>query len=299
MAEGTLVWVHRTGEAEPLLTPPRHFISARLSPDGQRIALGIEFDIWVYDIVRDALTRLTFEGTNLAPLWTPDGRRITYRYAGSASAEAEIRWKLADGSGGEETLVSDERIYETDSWSADGTVLTFTNVGSETGPDIWTLTMDENREPRPFLQTPFAETSPMISPDAHWMTYVSNESGQPEVYVQPFPGPGGKWQISTDGGVNPMWARNGRELFYESGDRLMVADITTQPAFAAGSPNVLFAGNGQYFQGATSARYDISADGQRFLMIREGGGSDQTTAPPQIIVIQNWQEELKRLVPTN
>jgi serine/threonine-protein kinase len=299
MAEGALVWVHRTGEVEPLLTPPRRFNSARLSPDGQRIALGIEFDIWVYDIARDTLTRLTFEGTNNAPVWTSDGERITYRYAGSASAEAQIRWKLVDGSGGEEILVSDERIYEADSWSADGTVLTFTNVESETGPDIWTLTMEENREPRPFLQTPFAETSPMISPDARWMAYVSNESGRPAVYVQPFPGPGGKWQISTDGGVNPMWSRNGRELFYESGDELMVADITTRPAFAAGSPTVLFAGMGQYRQGVTRARYDVSADGQRFLMMKEGGGSGQTTVPPQIVVIQNWQEELKRLVPTN
>jgi Tol biopolymer transport system component len=134
----------------------------------------------------------------------------------------------------------------------------------------------------------------MISPDAHWMAYVSNESGKDEVYVQPFPGPGGKWQISTGGGVTPMWAKNGRELFYQSDDKLMAVDITTQPAFTAGSPKVLFEGRGRYQWSTARPDYDVSADGQRFLM-KKSGAAEVTTS--QINIVQNWFEELRRRVP--
>ena len=137
----------------------------------------------------------------------------------------------------------------------------------------------------------------MFSPDGHWLAYISDESGRPEIYVQPYPGPGGKWQISTEGGIEPAWNRNGRELFFRSGSKMMGVEVTTQPTFSAGKPKVLF--EGQYLEvqaGLMGTAYDVSPDGQRFLMIKSG--EQAQAAPTQINVVLNWFEELKRRVPT-
>ena len=156
------------------------------------------------------------------------------------------------------------------------------------------LPLDAEREPRPLLQEPYNEAAPEISPDGHWMAYTSDESGRSEIYVQPFPDLGAKRQISNQGGVEPMWARSGRELFYRNnaGDEMMVVDITAEPTFSASTPRVLFEGELQRSSG-TSSHYDISPDGQRFVMIQQpvGGG--------QIRVVLNFFEELRRLVPTS
>ena len=141
------------------------------------------------------------------------------------------------------------------------------------------------------------EGAPIFSPDGHWLAYISNESGRPEVYVQPYPGPGGKWQISTEGGTEPIWNRNGRELFYRSGNKMMAVDITTQPSFSAGKPRMLF--EGQYVADdwpLITAAYDVSADGQRFLMVKPR--PSRLPSPTQINVVLNWFEELKQKVPT-
>jgi len=152
-----------------------------------------------------------------------------------------------------------------------------------------------DRKAQPFLQTPFNESVPRFSPDGRWLAYISNESGRYEVYVQPYPGPGGKWQISTDGGTEPVWNRNGRELFYRSGDKMMAVDIATQPSFVAGKPRMLF--QGQYVPtNGTFPFYDVSPDGQRFLMLKPSEQSG--AAPTQINVVLNWFEELKQKVPT-
>ena len=149
----------------------------------------------------------------------------------------------------------------------------------------------------PFLGTPFNEGGARFSPDGRWLADVSDESGRPEIYVQPYPGPGGKWQVSTDGGTEPVWNRNGRELFYRSGNKLMAVETTTSPSFSAGKPRMLF--EGQYL--ATDypqlgSGYDVSADGQRFLMVKE---TARTSPTDQINVVLNWLDELKRRVPTN
>jgi eukaryotic-like serine/threonine-protein kinase len=152
-----------------------------------------------------------------------------------------------------------------------------------------------DRKQEPFLRTRFTEGAPAFSPDGRWIAYVSNESGRPEIYVQPYPGPGGKRQISTEGGAEPVWNPNGRELFYRSGNRMMAVDVTSQPTFSAGRPRMLF--EGQYFAvqfPLTAAAYDVSADGQRFLMVKE---TESSTAVTQINVVQNWFEELKERVP--
>ena len=152
-------------------------------------------------------------------------------------------WKPADGSGTEERLTTSQYPQVAQSWSPDGKVLAFHEVHPTTGRDIWLLPLEGDRKPRPFLQTSFNERVPMFSPDGRWLAwlaYVSDESGREEVYVQPFPGPGGKWQISTEGGSEPVWARNGRELFYRNGQKMIAVEITARPTFAAARPRLLF-----------------------------------------------------------
>ena len=166
-------------------------------------------------------------------------------------------------------------------------------MGGGEGRDLWVLPSEGDRKPSPFLQTPFNEAGAQFSPDGRWIAYMSNESGRMEVYVQPYPNPGGKWQISTGGGVEPVWARSGRELFYRNGDRMMVVDIGTEPAFSAGRPSVLF--EGQFLNLSWAANYDVAPDGQRFLMIQP---IEREGATSQIHVVLNWFEELKRRVPS-
>jgi hypothetical protein len=165
----------------------------------------------------------------------------------------------------------------------------------KTGYDIWVLHVSD-RKAQPFIRTPFNETVPQFSPlDGRWLAYVSNESGRNEIYVQAYPGPGGKWQISTDGGTEPVWNRNGRELFYRSGNKMMAVDITAQPSFSAGKPRVLF--EGPYLPTpATFPNYDVSLDGQRFLMLKPAEKIQAQST--QINVVLNWFEELKQKVPT-
>jgi eukaryotic-like serine/threonine-protein kinase len=243
------------------------------------------------------LTRLTFEGSaNVVPVWTPDGKRIAF--ASNKEGTLKIFWQLADGNGGRERLTTSQDPQLPGSWSADGQLLTFTETSPATGNDIWVLRMSDHKA-QPFLQTPFNEGAPRFSPNGRWLAYVSDESGRFEIYVQPYPGPGGKWLISTEGGTEPVWNRNGRELFYRSGDKKMMAvDIITQPSFSAGKPRMLF--EGQYLANplpnGTQPFYDVSPDGQRFLMLKPIEQAGAT--PTQINVVLNWTEELKRLVPT-
>jgi Tol biopolymer transport system component len=246
------------------------------------------------------MTRFTFEGTaNNAPVWAPDGNRIAF--SSNKDGPLSVYWQKADGSGGMEKLTGSEYLRGPVSWSADGQLLSFVEVNSTTGYDIWVLDMKDpstgsgqGRKSVPFLRTPFNEIGG-ISPDGHWMAYFSNESGRYEVYVQPYPGPGGKWQISTDGGMDMRWSVNGRELIYRNGDKMMAVDITTQPAFLAGKPKVLF--EGPYVPPSpNNSYYDVSADGQRFLMLKP---TEQAQAATQIVVVQNFFEELKQKVPSS
>ena len=166
-----------------------------------------------------------------------------------------------------------------------------------TGADMWVLSLDGERSPELLIQTPFFERRAAVSPDSRWLAYMSNESGQEEVYVQPFPDLDGRWQISTNGGIAAVWGPDGRELFYRNGQAILRVPIDTEGPFAPGNPEVLF--EGPYLPGASGFgnNYDLAPDGQRFLMVKEGDQRDETRA--QIIVVQNWHEELKRLVPVN
>jgi Tol biopolymer transport system component/predicted Ser/Thr protein kinase len=291
-----LVWVDRKGVEQALPASAHAYRYPRLSPDGRRVAVMIEeseSQIWLFDLARETLTRLTFQGSiNQLGAWMPDGKRITFQ--SNKEGPANIFWQLADGSGGLERLTTGESIQTPNSSSPDGQLLAFIEVDPTTGFDILVLRMGD-RKAQPFLRTQFNESAPRFSPDGRWLAYISDESGRSETYVQPYPGPGSKWQISTEGGTEPVWNPNGRELFYRSGDKMIAVEITTQPGFSAGKPKVLF--EGQYVPTPSSfPNYDVSPDGQRFLMLKP---SEQAqAAPTQINVVLNWFEELKQKVPT-
>jgi Tol biopolymer transport system component len=290
-----LVWVDRNGTEQPLAAPVRPYMYPRLSPDGRRVAVGItehETQVWLYDLSRETLTRLTFErNLNYNAVWSPDGKRIAFQ--SSKEGPPNLFWQLADGSGGLERLMTTSEYPQVPmSWSPDGQLLAFIELNPTTGRDIWVLRLTDLKT-QPFLRTPFDESVPRFSPDGRWLAYISNESGRHEIYVQPYPGPGGKWQISTEGGTEPAWNPNGRELFYRSGAKMMAVDIVTQPGLAAGKPRVLFEGKYEPSP-ATSPNYDVSPDGQRFLMLKR---SEQQEAATQINIVLNWFEELKRREP--
>ena len=292
----TLVWVDREGAVEPLGAPPRAYLDPRLSPDGRRLAVSIDGenqDIWVYDMGRQTLSRLTFAPLwDETPVWTPDGNWVTF--AGNRDGVMNLLRTVADGSEEEEQLVTLQGHAHANSWSPDGQVLVFGLGPIQTASEgIWLLPLEEDRKPTLFLKTPGNVYASRLSPDGHWIAYASDESGRLEIYVQPFPGLGGKWQISTDGGGHAVWARNGRELFYRNGDKMMVVEVTTQPNFSPGSPKALF--EGQFLTAPDgNTNYDVAPDGQRFVMIKES----EEPQEGQINVVLNWFEELKRLVPT-
>ena len=165
-------------------------------------------------------------------------------------------------------------------------------MSSTTATDIWMLEHEGDRAPSPFLATPFYEQTPMFSPDGRFLAYSSTESGRTEVYVQPYPGPGGVFPISTEGGQEPVWSADGRELFYRNGNRMMAVAVSTEPDFTAGKPRILFEGP---YETVTGGNYDVSPDGRRFVMIQ----SEEESTPKQIHVVLNFSEELKRLAPAN
>jgi Tol biopolymer transport system component len=291
-----MVWVDRKGVEQALPAPARTYRFPRVSPDGQRVAATIdesESHIWLYDLRRETLTRWTFgEGINLLGAWSPDGKRIAFQ--SNRDGPTNVYSQLADGGGGLERLTTSEYINAPNSWSPDGQALAFIEIHPDTGYDIWVLRMND-RKAQPFLSTRFNESAPQFSPDGHWLAYISDEFGRFEIYVQPYPGPGGKWQVSTEGGTEPVWNRNGRELFYRQGNKMMAVELTTQPSFSPGKPKMLF--EAPYVPTpATFPNYDVSPDGQRFLMLKPSESAE--AAPTQINVVLNWFEELKQKVPT-
>ena len=301
-ARGLLTWMSRKGSVESLAAPAQVYSNLRLSPDGQRVAMAVrsgpQVDVWVYDISNGALSRLTFDGRSTLPIWTPDGKKITFMRSGDAGVE--LVSKSADGTGSEEILLHGQEFSRVPgSWSPDGKFLLYSPVYPDTGCDIFVLPMEVDSKPRPFVQTKFDEYDPRFSPDGHWVAYISNETGRGEIYVQPFPGPGGKWQVSTEGGLWPVWARDGRELFYLSTSvgKLMSVSVTTQPRFSASTPRFIAdlpplpSSSGASNNGV----FEASPDGQRFLFVKVNGPD---ASSGEIRVILNWDEELRRLAPT-
>ena len=299
-AQRSLVWVDRQGREARLAAPPRTYEYPRLSPDGTRVALDVrdqEEDIWIWDLARETLTRLTFDpDPDRYPVWTPDSTRVVF--SSTADGQFNLYWKAADGTGTVDRLTESANSQYGSSFSPDGESLVFRENQSDTGQDLRVLSLAGDRGVETLVATEFAERNAELSPDGRWMAYQSNQSGQMEVYVRPFPNvDDGQWQISTSGGTHPLWASNGRELLYRRGDALMTVAVQTEPSFTPGTPEVLF--EGDYYRALIGRNYDVSPDGQRFLMITAGGGAEDTSAAASIVLVQHWLEELRRLVPTN
>ena len=294
-ATRTLVWVDRDGREEALAAEPRAYTQPRISPDGSQLALAVqdqEHDIWIWDFAREPLRRLTFAPSKDSyPVWTPDGKQVAFN--SDRDGKVNLYWKVADGTGAVERLTESEKLQFPSAFTADGRQLVFFDAGAH-GVVLGVLSLDGSSEP--LLATEFSERNGEISPGGRWLAYESNASGQYEIYVRPFPNvEDGHWLISSGGGTRPLWAPDGRELFYMApGAKLMTVDVQTEPTFAPGNAEEILGG---YFVGEFERNYDISPDGERFLMIKESA-SDQTSST-KFILVQNWFEELKRLVPTN
>jgi serine/threonine-protein kinase len=249
----------------------------------------------MWDLERHTMSRFTFE-PSAYPVWTPDGRMLVFTLF--EKGIGNLTWRVSDGTAMEERLLEGTKSRYPTSVSADGSRLLFREEGGPTGLDLAVVTLGSGKAPEPLLVTEFNELNAEFSPDGRWLAYRSNESGRDEIYVRPFPDVAGTlWQISTDGGEQPAWAKSGDELFYRGLDgSLMRVPVELQPRFAAGTPTKLFEGG---FMGGPGRAYDVSPDGSRFLMITEGQSSGDDSSPPQIVVVQNWFEELKGLAPTD
>jgi serine/threonine-protein kinase len=305
----SIYWMDRAGKFTPLRETPGSYSSPAFSPDGKRLALefndGKRSDIWVYEWERDAITRLTFAGEgNTSPVWTPNGQRIVYssREKGGTS---NLWWIRADGGGNSQRLTESKSAQAPGSWRPEGKVLAFTQSNSGTNLDIMTLPIEGDEkagwkpgEPKPFVNSPSAEVEPAFSPDGRWLAYEGSESGSYEVYVRPFPGPGGKWQISTGGGVLPKWSRNGRELFYRTLDsKIMVVSYTAAgDSFHADKPQLW--SPGQFTElGLFSYNFDLYPDGKRFAVLK-APGTEQAAAANKVSFVFNFFDELRSKFPS-
>ncbi len=290
---GNLTWVDHQGISKPLAAPAQAYGPISLSPDGQRLAVtvvGATSDVWVYELTRGTFTRLTVEGSNYRPVWTPDGRRIVYQRS-SGPNQFQIVWQLADGSGVEEVLTTSDYPWWPASLSPNGKLLAFQQNDPDTGTDLSILPLEGDRQPYSWLKTKFNEWGAAFSRDGKWIAYTSDESGQYEVYVRPFPGSGGKRQISNAGGEEVIWSSDGRTLLYREGLKWMSVAVQTQPEFRAAAPRLMFEGP---YLNVPGVSYDVAPDGQRFIMLEESIKQPPTT---HLNVVLNWFEELKRRVP--
>jgi Tol biopolymer transport system component len=320
----SLVWVDRKGHEEPIKAPLRDYGPPRVSPDGTQVVLEIldpnNTDIWIWDLAREQLRRLTFApGADGLPLWTPDGRRIIFNSDRVISGVRNLYSQAADGTGTVDRLTTSANPQFPTSITPDGTaVVAFESVSRATSTPtapgfrvlLFSLTSLASRpgpgsspgasasRAGPSAQSLFDGTWAEFSPDGRYLAYTLNESGRSEVYVRPFPQvDSGRWQISTAGGTRPAWARNGRELFYlDASNTLTAVPVQTSGStFSAGKPAKVF--DAKYAEPYPPRYYDVSPDGQRFLMIKDNAAGDPNATPASMVVVLNWSEELKARVP--
>ncbi len=282
----SIVAVKRDGTTQEVSAQTRFYTAPRLSPDGRHLAVGVNeigTDIWIHDMAARTLSRLTFDRTAQRPAWTPDSRRVVYDRRGRESAD--LAWIPADGSAPAESLVVAPQDQMAESFTPDGRQLVMAEALLGGRRSIATVSIDSSRVPRTVLSATFQNFSPSLSPDGRWMAYVSDETGRLEVYVRPFPGPGGRWQISKEGGNEPRWSPTGREIFFRSGPRMMAATVQAGTHFASGEVRDLFrtTANTSTFH----ANYDVSRDGQTFYMVQPKVSNDQ-----MVIVLLNWFDNL-------
>jgi len=301
------VWLDRNGREALLPAEVRTYFNLRISPDHQRVAVtiaaviggAVNQDIYILDLARSTLSRLTSDPANdQRAVWTPDGQRVVYW---SAREESGLFWRAANGTGQADRLTMSLDNQHPEFFSPDGTQLVFRD-SSQGNWDLWVRSMGAEPAAHPLLQTEFNEAFSTLSPNGRWMAYQSDETGRFEVYVRPFPNiDDDKIPISSNGGEEPLWGPDGGELFYvhqaDDGDaEILRVAVTEEPTFVAGEPEVLFTASSVWEGG--SPRWDISSDGQRFLMIKNTDEADPAFAQASIAVVDNWFEDLRRLTPT-
>jgi serine/threonine-protein kinase len=295
----SLVWVNREGREERINAPPLTYAVPRLSPDGKRLVVemrALEQDLWLWDFSSQKLSQLTFgPARDQSPVWTPDGRRIFF--ASERDAAFNVFVQNADGTGPAERVTGGATSEYPTAITADASALICDRlVRGRVGIAHLTISRGIRGgpiDPVSLIDTPFEEIQAQLSPGGRYLAYQSNESGRSQVYVQPFPNVGaGRWQVTREGGSNPMWAKNGTELFYLDGSTTMTA-VPVQmagPTFAAGNAQTLF--DARMYTADGTRAYDVSPDG-RFILIKDGATADSKQAPAGIIVVLNWLEELE------
>jgi serine/threonine-protein kinase len=297
----TLVWVDRNGHTEPVSLAPKSYLHPRLSPDDRRLAIEVEgpsHDLYIYDFDRGVFANITTDGVSHWPVWSPDGKQLAYR-----SGEM-VHWRIwrvpADRSAAPQQVPATGVTQNAESWSPDGLTIAYTGAGPGVPPSIMVVHLHGSNQAVTVDRQKAPEGSPKFSPDGRWLAYCSNESGKPQVYVQSFPGPGPKIQVSNDGGTDPVWKRQGGELYYRNGDSMMAVVVATAAKFEAGRPQELWKGRFSHGMssscgppGTTSSNYDVTADGKRFLMIKDD--DQDRAASKQIVVVLGWAGELERM----
>jgi serine/threonine protein kinase len=293
-ADSQLAWFDRTGKQIAQAGTPGQIASVALSPDDKRVVVSRvdnqsgATDLWIIDQERE--TRFTFDAANeQSPAWSPDSSQIAFN--SSKSGVLDIYAKPSSGAANEELLWKSDNSKGPHDWSADGRFILYGELDLKTNADLWILPLFGDRKPFPFLQTPFAESSGRFSPNGRWIAYNSNESGTNQVYVRPFPASGGQWMVSTNGGAQPRWRGDGKELFYFSAERKLMAVEVKEDGntFTAGTPRPLFEMRTvAFFIGASL--YDVTRDGQRFLLITPG----EESSPSPLTVVLNWTAGLKK-----
>jgi serine/threonine-protein kinase len=294
----SLVWVNRDGTpAGPVAgIPPGYFEDPRLSPDGKRLLVTRDGDLWTYELDSGRESRVTRNGSSLMGVWNPSGTRIAYSSVADGRLEAWVT--AADGSGEPRQLTRERTIVHVDSWAPDGRTLSVHRHGTNT--IIQMIDVDApDAKPRVFVDREGPAEGADFVRDGRHVVYLSMDSGRREAYIRPFPGPGGRVTVSVDGGREPRWAANG-EVFYRSldGQRMYVVGTTMSPTLTVGKPQELF--RGSYYvtpTGSPRPQYDVTADGRRFVMLVPTPG--KAGSGPRIVVVQNWLDELRRLLPAD
>jgi serine/threonine-protein kinase len=286
-AVSRLAWVSRDGNSRQVSDVLRNYANPRLAPDGNRVVVQAD-GLWIQDLARATFTRLASRDvvTNGFPIWTPDGLQVIYRTASG------LQIQNADGSSGSRVIAGTSEFDYPGSVTPDGETLVFLRSTQETSFDVYALLLKNPGKIRTIVRTPAYEGGARLSPDGRWMTYVSDESGRNEIYLRPYDGPQRRWPISSQGGTQPLWNPNGREIFYRNGDKMMAVDVTMSPDVRLSPPHLLFEGRYAFGSGITIANYDVTHDGQRFIMVKDEAGA------ARLNVVLNWFDDLARVAPT-
>jgi serine/threonine-protein kinase len=296
MARSIPVFVDRQNKTEPLPMPAQIYGTPKLSPDGKQLAIVVgpegKQDIYVYDVATGRSMRLTLEGSNKSPVWTPGGERIIFARRTKGQEEQVMFWKSVDGSDESELLHSSEYYLFPGSWSPNSKVLSYYEICPATGSDILALTVESTREPELIVGTEATEWGPAFSPDGRWIAYTSDRDGNSQVYILPYPDNDWVRPISDDFGEEPVWSPKGDKLFYRNGDKWMAVSISTESEFTMGTPKVLFEGP---YKNVPGISYDVAPDG-RFLVLQPEIDDSEVR---ELHVVTNWFDELKRLVPAD